>query len=146
MTIRTTDVNAYNALVEHGIKPSVQRLAIMDYLLTHYTHPTVEEVFLALRGDIPTLSRTTVYKTLRMLSEHKAAQMITIDDHRVCYDGDTTPHVHFFCKHCGKVYDLFSEEAPMPSSKVINGHLVDESQLYYKGVCNTCQQEMLERQ
>ena len=115
----------------------------MDYLLTHYTHPTVEEVFLALRGEIPTLSRTTVYKTLRMLSEHKAAQMITIDDHRVCYDGDTTPHVHFFCKHCGKVYDLVDEVAPMPSNNVIDGNLIDESQLYYKGICKKCREAEL---
>ena len=138
MTIKTTDVNAYNVLVEHGIKPSVQRLAIMDYLLTHYTHPTVEEVFLALRGDIPTLSRTTVYKTLRMLSEHKAAQMITIDDHRVCYDGDTTPHVHFFCKHCGNVWCLrqaqtFEVEIPL-------GFQVEEEEIVVRGLCRACQE------
>ncbi|PTL32687.1 transcriptional repressor [Prevotella sp. oral taxon 376] len=143
MNIKSTDTHAYNALIEHGIRPSIQRLAIMDYLLTHYTHPTVEEVFLALRGEIPTLSRTTVYKTLRMLSEHKAAQMITIDDHRVCYDGDTTPHVHFFCKHCGKVYDLVDEVAPMPSNNVIDGNLIDESQLYYKGICKKCREAEL---
>lgn len=28
--------------------------------------------------------------------------MITIDDHRVCYDGITEPHAHFFCKRCEK--------------------------------------------
>ncbi|SFG10940.1 Fur family transcriptional regulator [Prevotella sp. KH2C16] len=140
MNTKSTDIRAYNALIEHGIRPSVQRLAIMDYLLTHHTHPTIEEVFLALRGEIPTLSKTTVYKTLRMFSEHKAAQMITIDDHRVCYDGDTTPHVHFFCKHCGKVYDLVNEVAPMPSNNVIDGNLIDESQLYYKGICKECRE------
>jgi Fur family peroxide stress response transcriptional regulator len=87
---------AYKKLVDNGVRPSVQRLAIMEYLLTHFTHPTVEDVYQGLCNKIPTLSRTTVYNTLRLFSEHQAAQMITIDDHRVCYDGNTSPHVHFF--------------------------------------------------
>ena len=36
--------DAVTRLVEHGIKPSVQRIQIMHYLMTHFTHPTVEEV------------------------------------------------------------------------------------------------------
>lgn len=138
MTNDNTESMAYDTLMEHGIRPSAQRLAIMGYLLTHHTHPTVEEVYKALCGDIKTLSRTTVYNTLRMFSEQNAAQMITIDDHRVCYDGNTQPHVHFFCKRCGKVYDLFDEIAPMPSQQLIEGNRIDESQLYYKGVCREC--------
>ena len=89
--------SAYNKLIALGIRPSIQRVAIMKYLLSHHTHPTVEEVFVALKKQLPTVSRTTVYNTLRMLSEHGAALMITIDDHRVCYDGVTEPHAHFFC-------------------------------------------------
>jgi Fur family peroxide stress response transcriptional regulator len=117
----------------------MQRLAIMDYLLTHCTHPTVEEVYQGICNDIRTLSRTTVYNTLRLFSEHHAARMITIDEHRVCYDGDLTPHVHFYCRECGKVYDLMEEDAPeLAQPKVVEGHLVDDVQLYYKGVCAEC--------
>ena len=47
--------DAYSRLVEHGVKPSVQRLAIMDYLLTHFTHPTVDDIYKALHPIIPTL-------------------------------------------------------------------------------------------
>lgn len=98
--------DAVTRLVEHGIKPSVQRIQIMHYLMTHFTHPTVEEVHKALLPKVPTLSRTTVYNTLRMFSEHNAAQMITINEHRVCYDGDVSLHAHFVCKCCRKVYDI----------------------------------------
>ena len=130
---------AYNRLIECDIRPSVQRIAIMDYLLTHPIHPTIDDVYQELYKTIPTLSKTTVYNTLRMMSEKNAAQMITIDEHRVCYDGNTTPHVHFFCKKCGKVIDLFDEKAPkMVRPKVIEGNIVDEQQLYYKGICAEC--------
>ncbi len=130
---------AYSRLMNLGIRPSVQRLAIMDYLIHHPIHPTVDEVYQGLCERVPTLSRTTVYNTLRMLSEKGAAQMITIDDHRVCYDGDIRAHVHFFCKKCGKVIDLFGEKAPHLDSPIqVEGHIVQEEQLYYKGICSDC--------
>lgn len=130
---------AIERLERIGLRPSVQRLSIMEYLLTHPIHPTVEDVYQALVPEIPTLSRATVYNTLRLFSEKKVAQMITIDDHRVCYDGNITPHVHFFCKECGKVYDLFDEKAPsLKRPKLIDGNMVDEEQLYYKGICKDC--------
>ena len=103
---------AYQRLVEKGIRPSLQRIAIMDWLIKHPTHPTIEDVYKGLAESIPTLSKTTVYNTLRMLSEHNAAQMITIDEHRVCYDGNIKSHVHFYCRNCGKVIDFFGEPAP----------------------------------
>ena len=37
-----------DCLLGHGIKPSVQRLAVMEYLKTHCTHPTADEIFSAL--------------------------------------------------------------------------------------------------
>ena len=65
---------AYARLVERGIRPSVQRIAIMDYLIKHPTHPTIDEVYQSLCENVPTLSRTTVYNTLRMLSEKHACE------------------------------------------------------------------------
>ena len=130
---------AYQALIEHGLRPSVQRLAIMEYLLTHFTHPTADDVYTGLSARMSTLSRTTVYNTLRLFSEHQVAQMITIDDHHVCYDGNTKPHVHFYCRQCGKVSDLYDEAAPhIDQPQMVGGNEVDEVQLYYKGICAQC--------
>ena len=130
---------AYNRLVANGVKPSVQRLAIMEYLMTHNIHPTVEMVYNALVKKIPTLSVTTVYNTLRLFAEKGVAQMVTIDEHRVCYDGFTEPHVHFFCKKCGKVMDIHEVSAPtVKGAMTVEGNQVDEVQLYYRGLCSEC--------
>lgn len=130
---------AYQRLVEKGIRPSLQRIAIMDWLINHPTHPTIEDVYKGLAESIPTLSKTTVYNTLRMLSEHNAAQMITIDEHRVCYDGNIKSHVHFYCRNCGKVIDFLGEPAPtVEPGKEIEGNIVLEEQLYYRGICTEC--------
>ena len=83
-----------------------------------------------------------MYNTLRKLSEVNAAQMITIDEHHVCYDGNIEPHVHFYCKNCGKIIDLFDEPAPqVTEGKVIDGNIVQEQQLYYKGHLFSLRQE-----
>ena len=37
-------MDAFERLTRYGIKPSVQRMAIMEYLMTHRTHPTADEV------------------------------------------------------------------------------------------------------
>ena len=133
------DKSAYDILTQCNIRPSVQRLEIMEYLMKNDTHPTVEDVYAGLCSKMPTLSRTTVYNTLRLLSEHDAARMITIDEHRVCYDGNTNPHVHFYCKKCGRVIDFFDEPAPTTvKNMMIDGNSVDEMQLYYKGICSRC--------
>lgn len=104
----------------------------------------MEEVFVALKKQLPTVSRTTVYNTLRMLSEHGAALMITIDDHRVCYDGVTEPHAHFFCKRCEKVYDFEAMEMPRYTGELGKGFRIDDTQLYYKGICPKCLEAMKE--
>ena len=93
-------------LQSHSIKPSVQRIAIMQYLMDHHTHPTVDEIYTALAPGMPTLSKTTVYNTLKLLDEHAAIQTLTIDGRNTCYDGDTTPHAHFLCTVCNKAYAL----------------------------------------
>lgn len=139
----TAQKESYDRLIGCGLRPSVQRLVIMDYLLTHNTHPTVEDVYKDLCVKIPTLSRTTVYNTLRLFSEQHAAQMLTIDEHRVCYDGETIPHVHFLCRRCGKIYDLKDVLAPEITDGVcIENHVIDEVQLYCKGVCGACLREI----
>ena len=133
------EMDVYHKLLENGIRPSAQRLAIMNYLLTHFTHPTVDEVYQGLCNEIKTLSRTTVYNTLRMFAEKNLAQMITINEHHVCYDGCVTPHTHFYCNRCGHVFDVFADtSAELPKEMNIDGHQVLETQVYYRGICKNC--------
>ena len=66
-------------LQNHNIKPSVQRIAIMNYLIEHRTHPTVDEIYTALSPSIPTLSKTTV---LQYLETTERARCRTNPDYR----------------------------------------------------------------
>lgn len=132
-------MKSYDYLISYNIKPSVQRMAIMDYLLTHKTHPSVDEIYLALCDEIPTLSKTTVYNTLKLFVDHGAALMLTIDEKNACFDGDTSLHAHFLCKKCGRIFDLpYSSEVQKVEQIDMNGFQVEEVHQYYKGICPEC--------
>ena len=60
--METTEIK--NILSKNGIKPSLHRMKILDYLLKMKNHPTVDTIYKDISGDIPTLSKTTVYNTL----------------------------------------------------------------------------------
>lgn len=130
---------ALDCLQAHKIHPSVQRIAVMEYLLNHHTHPTVEDIYAELQPEIPTLSRTTVYNTLKLFASHGAAVMLTIDEKRACFDSILTPHAHFICRKCGRIFDVDLKEAGEVAhpSELPAGH-VEEEHVYYKGVCREC--------
>lgn len=132
-------MKGYDYLISYNIKPSVQRIAIMDYLLAHKTHPSVDEIYLALCKNIPTLSKTTVYNTLKLFVEQGAASMLTIDEKNACFDGETCLHAHFLCKKCGKIFDLpYGNEVVQVEQEDMNGFMVEEIHQYYKGICPAC--------
>lgn len=122
---------------EKGIKPSLQRIRIMDFLVGNRTHPTVETIYKHLLPEIPTLSKTTVYNTLKLLAGKNLISTINIEDTETRYDADTSLHGHFKCYSCQNIYDfeLASKEF---ETKDLGGYDISEHHIYLKGVCKTC--------
>jgi len=125
-------------LLEFGVKPSLQRIAIMQYLMDHLTHPTADTIFNDLYPSIPTLSKTTVYNTLKLLEEQGAIQAIVIDEKNVRYDSDISPHAHFKCKKCGLVNDFQIKNVYIYEGVTSDDCVVTDFQVYYKGYCKKC--------
>ena len=131
-----------NYLIEHNIKPSVQRVAVMDYLKEHKTHPTADEIFNALSPAMPTLSKTTVYNTLKLFTEQGAALCINIEEKNARFDGDVSQHAHFICLACGSIYDVFAKFDNTVSIKSFDGLTITQMQIYYKGFCKKCKENL----
>ncbi len=131
-----------NKLLSYNVKPSLQRIEVMKYLLEYKNHPTADMIFNELSPSIPTLSKTTVYNTLKLLSDSGVIQSLNIDEKNVRYDGDLSTHAHFRCTKCGKILDIPLEnqdnlnKIPMPDSRDFQ---ITECQVYYKGECKDCQ-------
>ena len=136
-TMKTKMQDAQQYLVNHGIRPSIQRLAVMEYLLNHRTHPTADEIYLALSDSIPTLSKMTVYNTLNMLSDSGAIMLLDIDCRNKRYDGVTSFHAHFMCDKCSTIEDIFFDDGEKYTSVPFEG-TIDDVQLLLKGKCKKC--------
>ncbi|RUA27629.1 MAG: transcriptional repressor [Bacteroidetes bacterium] len=129
--------NTEQHLREHKIMPSVQRIRIFDTLIGTTEHPTVDMIYQSLAKEIPTLSKTTVYNTLKLFQEKGLVLVVNIEDHETRYDADTSFHGHFKCQSCGAVIDFeVSEEDRNINS--LNGFQVNESHFYLKGICKKC--------
>ena len=133
-----TTLESHQYLRQHSIKPSVQRTAVMDYLMNNRTHPTIEEIYLALSPSMPTLSKTTVYNTLDIFVERGAVRALVIDEKNARYDVDISAHAHFMCRSCGKVQDIFNLKPilfQLPQNPLFN---IDSVEISYSGLCDKC--------
>ncbi|MBN2079666.1 MAG: transcriptional repressor [Spirochaetes bacterium] len=130
-------------LLQHGINPSFHRLKIYEYLCATKEHPTVDTIHADMAVAIPTLSKTTVYNTVKALVENGLAAAITIEDNEVRYDADMSGHGHFKCITCGALHDVdlrhLAIGSAMSSGKKVQGHLIMERHIYLKGICRECQ-------
>jgi len=124
------------------IRPTQQRIEIMKYLMEHRVHPTADMIYTALKKNMPTFSKTTVYNTLKLLQEKGAlAALATVED-QVRYDSNLMPHGHFKCNRCGTLYDL-EISGGFPQQTTIDGHHIFEYQILAKGLCRHCHMQEL---
>ena len=121
-------------LTDSGIKPSYQRIRILSYLMNKKNHPTVEMIHKELLHDIPTLSKTTVYNTLKQFVEKGITQIINIEDNKTRYDADISTHGHFKCLNCNKVYDFRFDNKNLEISDIEDFDFL-QTHLYIKGIC-----------
>lgn len=137
-------MNTYQQkLAEAGIKPSVQRTAVYEYLCSHPIHPTAETLYAALSPHYPTLSKTTIYNTLKLFLEKKIVRQVNIEDDKLRYDAELRPHLHFKCTSCGKVFDIFDDKklARYESHCINNlpkGFLFYSFDASLRGLCPSC--------
>ena len=137
--INSTDLKNY--LSSKNIKPSYPRIKIYEYLSKHHTHPTVDEIYLSLLQEMPTLSKTTIYNTLKIFIEKGLVKLVTIEDNETRYDVDTNNHGHFKCENCRKIYDFPVNLEYNPTAE-LNGFHIKEKNIYFKGICGACNNEL----
>lgn len=130
---------AVNVLQGHGIKPSYQRIKIYEYLLGKKNHPTVDTIYKELSPGIPTLSKTTVYNTLKLFHSVNVVQKIMIEENEVRFDADVTIHGHFKCNVCGEVYD-FPVKKQMFTYGLPKNFTIEHEHIYCTGTCDLCSQ------
>ena len=124
-------------LGERGLRPTVQRIAVYEYLYDHRTHPSAETVYQALVQQHPTFSRTTVYNSLHALVKAGLVKELAMDTEERHYDADIALHGHFHCRRCGGIADFTLDES-LVQRLMPDGYLVEGQGIYFSGRCPAC--------
>lgn len=101
-------VAVMDAIRGMGLKATPQRIAVAEYMDGVRGHPSAEDVHREIKKTHPTVSLSTVYKTLDLLRERgMVSEVSTGSGSR--YEGRGTLHVNLVCERCGRIDDLEGE-------------------------------------
>jgi Fe2+ or Zn2+ uptake regulation protein len=107
-------------------------------------HPTAEQVYHAVRRQLPSVSRGTVYRNLGKLVASERVRLVHVHDRCARYDARLEPHDHFFCSRCTMLLDVeirATARPRRPSRVRIRGHRIEGRTLTYFGLCRGCEQQ-----
>jgi Fe2+ or Zn2+ uptake regulation protein len=124
-------------LESKGVKATVQRLEILEYIADNKKHPTADQVYREMVKRMPMLSKTTVYNTLNKLTETGLLIPLAITGTEIRFDSTLESHHHFLCDKCGVIMDI-DIKCPVCGRGTVNGNKVREIHGYFKGTCRKC--------
>ena len=131
--------NIKKVFQDKGVKPTYHRIKIMEYLANSKTHPTADKIYENIVRSIPTVSKTTVYNTLKIFVEKEMISELTITGSETHYDTLDEDHHHFYCMKCKQIYDMESAcDYTCSKKEKIDGNEIHSYQCYYKGICKNC--------
>ncbi len=100
------DSKIIDKLRSRGLKCTPQRIDIINEFLNSGKHCTVEALYSNLKQKHPSLSISTVYRTLETLVEIGELRIINVSRFKNYYDKKLEPHHHIVCIKCGKIEDV----------------------------------------
>ena len=126
---------------KEGLKATPQRLAVFKALEGNKSHPSAEDVYKIIHKDFPTVSLTTIYRTLETLVKMGELAELQLVKGLRNYDPDTSGHHHIVCTVCGRVEDVFMScpaglELP---EEIKRSFVVDDCRITFYGRCDRCQ-------
>ncbi len=119
------------------MRSSRQRDAVLEVLRSSCDHPTADMIFERVRTEIPNISLGTVYRNLGQLKDEGFITVVESSDTKVHYEGNLTEHIHFLCKKCHNITDVWCK-SPVPSQLAKMGLQVESQKTVYYGVCKNC--------
>jgi len=128
---------------------TIQRTIILESLRKMRTHPTIEELHVEVSKIYPTISKTTMYRNLRILAQNGLVLRILLPDGLERYDGSIHGHFHFQCSVCKEIFDI--DNIDFDSALDVRGAIQNKYDFVIKsydilldGYCRECNNEVLD--
>ena len=111
-------------------------------------HLTSEELYWLVHKQDETVGHTTVYRTLKLLTEAGLAREVRFGDNKTYYEHhyDQEHHDHLICTECGKVVEFFSADIERMQDETATqfGFTLSHHSLRMWGVCADCRTHDIE--
>ena len=139
--ISTNRIDPAAALRNVGLRVTASRVAVLSEV-TDGKHLTADEVALAVRERIGTISTQAVYDVLGALTRAGLVRRIepagSAARHETRVDDN---HHHAVCRKCGAITDVdcVVDERPCLEPADASGFVIDEAEVTFWGLCPTCQ-------
>lgn len=129
-----------------GIKITTPRILIFKELVKNTkNHPSAEDLYQNLKGQIYGLSLSTIYRSLTIFEQLGLVRRIPTPDGKAHYEIANYPHGHFICKSCGRIFDLDINQSSL--KKEVNKILKEDFEIetcnfLCYGTCKECSQKV----
>lgn len=126
-----------------GLRRTSQRDLILEIFLRTEDHLTSEDLYWLVQKQDSSVGHTTVYRTLKLLTEAGLAREVRFGDGKTYYEHhyDHAHHDHMICTECGKVIEFFSAQIEEMQDKMADKFKFKPTHhsLRIWGVCEECQ-------
>ena len=124
-----------------GYRMTPQRMAILHVLHHNSRHLSPLEVYEQARREMPTLTETTVYRTLEFLAENGLARQALTGNGHLAYEIARHAHHHLICRSCGNEMEVEHEliKSMYQILESESGYKLTDSHLTFFGLCTNCQ-------
>ncbi|MGI8812168.1 MAG: Fur family transcriptional regulator [Pyrinomonadaceae bacterium] len=126
-----------------GLRRTSQRDLIMEIFLRTEEHLTSEDLYWLVQKEDPSVGNTTVYRTLKLLTEAGLAREVRFGDNRTYYEHhyNHEHHDHMICTECGEVIEFFSQAIESLQDQMAEnfGFRPTHHSLRMWGLCAACQ-------
>lgn len=119
---------------------TIQRTLVLEVVHFLKKHATADEIYDEVIKMHPNISRATVYRNLRQLSEDGKIRRVDIPNGADCYDYILEEHYHARCQRCGKILDVkmnymnhLEDAIEDTVDFIFSGH-----DIIFKGICKEC--------
>ncbi|MDD6283855.1 MAG: transcriptional repressor [Firmicutes bacterium] len=121
---------------------TIQRSLVFEAVNKLQCHATADEIYEAIVTEHPNVSRATVYRNLKLLSEIGYIRKIEIPGGADRFDHLCHDHCHVKCEKCGRVFDVDMEYITglEKSIKDDRGFTFTGYDILFRGVCPDCQE------
>jgi Fur family transcriptional regulator, iron response regulator len=120
-------------LLQHGIQPSAQRVAIAQYVLETDEHPSADQVWARVKAGFPMLSRATTYNTLNLFVEKGLLRELVLAEGCAVFDPNVEAHHHFIDEETCTIHDVPWSAISVKNVDALKGYDVREYQVVMRG-------------